>query len=103
MLGRSMREGLGMNAIQPTIFCTPLPATHAGASRRRRLPAPATHPASLGVAQLAPAATQLPFSARASVSAHGSLLAPIVGAVLGTLLLGIPGTIIGALIGFAVA
>lgn len=58
--------------------------------------------AGAGAASLAQPTQQLPFSARASFSG-GSLLLPIVGAVVGTLLLGIPGTIIGGVVGWLIS
>jgi hypothetical protein len=71
-------------------------------SRRRRLAHLATSAPVQGVAQLAPAqqVQQLPFAVGASVSVRGSLLKPILGAVIGTLLLGLPGTILGGIVGF---
>ena len=72
------------------------------ARRRRRAIAPASH-AAAGVAELRAPEQQLPFSARVGVSVRGRLLYPIVGAVLGTLLLGLPGTFLGAGVGLLLA
>jgi hypothetical protein len=92
-----------MTAIQPSIHCLPPQVARTGVARRRRSPVPvAPSQASLGAAQLAPAAT-LPFAARVGVHVQGRLLYPILGAILGTLLLGIPGTFIGAGVGLLLA
>lgn len=63
--------------------------------RRRR----AAHP------PVAAPVTTLPFTVGvgARVGVSGSLAAPIIGAVLGTLLLGLPGTIIGGAVGWMIS
>lgn len=75
-------------------------------ARRRRAAARvrAIGDAGAGAAALAPATEQqLPFRARASVRISNGLLYPVLGAVLGTLLLGLPGTIIGGVGGWLLA
>ena len=94
-----------MTAIQPSIHCLPPQVVQPGPTRRRRRPPVPPTQASMGVVQLAPAApaATLPFAASVGVHVRGRLLYPILGAVLGTLLLGIPGTFIGAGIGLLLA
>ena len=97
-----------MTSISPVAYVrVPQVATVAATAptdARRRAVAAASH-ATAGVAELRAPEQQLPFSARVGVgvSVRGRLLFPIVGAVLGTLLLGLPGTFIGAGVGFLLA
>lgn len=73
-------------------------------SRRRRSAATSSMhvvDAGRGVAELR--TQQLPFSARASVHMSGSLAWPLAGAVVGALLLGLPGAMIGGVAGWLIA
>jgi hypothetical protein len=94
-----------ISPVAPTQLPVPAPAVTAPATaldprRRRRAVGHVASQAAAGAALVAgPANTQqLPMTARVSVRGH--LLYPIVGAVIGTLLLGLPGTFIGAGVGF---
>ncbi|MCW2925043.1 MAG: hypothetical protein JWM98_2447 [Thermoleophilia bacterium] len=76
------------------------------ATRRRRHAAAAPRAIVLsqggqGVAMLG-RTQQLPFAVSASVSANRGILYPLAGAAIGTLLLGIPGTIIGGIVGYLI-
>lgn len=75
--------------------------------RRRRRVAARTQmllDAGTGVASLATTPPrQLPFTARASVRVSNTLLYPVLGAVLGTFLLGPIGTVAGGVAGWLLA
>lgn len=77
------------------------------AARRRRRDAARIHAlsdAGAGAAAIAPAATQqLPFAARATLRISNGILYPVLGAVLGTFLLGPIGTIVGGVAGWMIA
>lgn len=73
--------------------------------------APGTLPRRRSRAAVASDATQgaslvsheLPFAARASVTVSRTLLYPVAGAVLGAMLLGVPGAILGGIAGVVLA
>lgn len=92
------------HAVLPALLPTVATGVDASplASRRRRNAAPQGMYALTSAGQGATTLTrqQLPFAVGASVRVGGSLLYPVVGAVLGTLLLGIPGTILGGIAGY---
>jgi hypothetical protein len=91
-----------LTATSTPALAQPSPAATHRRNRRRPLAALQVHPAVQGVSQLAPQAPAqvLPLTVGARVRVSNGLLGPVLGAVLGTFLLGPIGTVVGGVAGW---